>query len=37
MNLIKLENGERLHVTPRCPGFSSELEVKDEVQAVVTM
>lgn len=36
MNLIKLENGEGLHVTPRRRGFSSELEVKDEVQAFIT-
>jgi hypothetical protein len=36
MNLIKLETGERLHVIPRRRGFSPQLEVKDEVQAVIT-
>ena len=36
MNLINSARGEWLHGSPGRRGFSSELEVKDEVQAVIT-
>lgn len=36
MHLIKSANGERRHVIPGRSPFSGELEVKDEVQAVIS-
>lgn len=36
MTFIKFKNGERLYDIPRRSPFSAELEVKDEVQAVIS-
>ena len=36
MTFIKFENGERLDDIPRRSPFSAELEVKDEIQAIIS-